>query len=464
MTFETSKIKRWLDGKLTTYTQADFKSIDRPGAIYTDPQGCIWFATRNGLLRFQNGTFEELTTPEAQSKLGLVQSLFTDREGNVWVGTEANALVRLRCVAVRTLTAEDGLSETSTRCVYRDRRGDIWIGAYLGFARLSQGKMTTFNQMDGNPIATVTSISEDSEGRIWIGSGGRLYTVENERLVPIPGWTSVFDIKVMACDGRGDMWIGTDGDGLYRYSDGKFTAFRTRDGLANNQIRALLSDRQGALWVGTTAGLSRYQDGQFTNFTVKDGMANGRVMSLCQDTNGVIWLGTRGGLIRYQDGHFFNIHETEGLPNNYVFNVLDDGQGNFWLSSGSGICHVRRADLDALAGGKTAESRSHNAGLSRWLAHRLARGRHATQCRHRWRGEIVVLFLAGFGRGQPRQPGGEPADSARLYRARPRQQAGGTRGPAARTAARPERIGNPLHRLELCRPGKGAVQIPARGV
>ena len=148
------------------------------------------------------------------------------------------------------------------------------------------------------------------------------------------------------------MWIGTDGDGLFRFSDGKMTAFRARNGLANNQIRAILSDRQGALWVGTTEGLSRYQDGKFTTFTTKNGLANDRVMSLCQDANGVLWVGTRGGLSRYQDGGFFNIRETNGLPNNYIFNVLDDGHGNFWLSSGGGICHVRQADLDALAAGK----------------------------------------------------------------------------------------------------------------
>ena len=351
MTFENSRIKCWKDGKLTTYTRAELK-INRPGAIYEDRQGSLWIGTRDGLLRFRNGTFDALTTPEAQSKLGLVLSMFADREGNLWLGTEANGLARLRSVAVRMLTAEDGLSETSTRCVYRDRQGDIWIGAYLGFTRMSHGKLTAFNQMDGNPIPAVTSIGEDLQGRIWIAAGGKLAVLENDRLTRVAGWTNVFDIKMIARDGRGDMWIGTDGEGLFRFSDGKMTAFRTRDGLPNNQIRAILSDRQGALWVGTTTGLSRYQDGKFTNFSTSEGLANNRVMSLYEDAAGILWVGTRGGLSRYQDGHFFNIRETDGLPNNYIFNVLDDGRGNFWLSSGNGICRVRKADLDALAAGK----------------------------------------------------------------------------------------------------------------
>ena len=159
----------------------------------------VWNARR--IAPVPNGSFEALTTPEAQAKLGLVQSMFTDREGNLWVGTEANALVRLRGVAVQMLAAEDGLSDSSTRCAYRDRRGDVWIGAYLGFSRLSHGKVTAFNQMDGNTIPTVTSIGEDFQGRIWVAAGGKLLTVENDRLTLLPGWTNVFDIKVIARDG-----------------------------------------------------------------------------------------------------------------------------------------------------------------------------------------------------------------------------------------------------------------------
>ena len=75
-------------------------------------------------------------------------------------------------------------------------------------------------------------------------------------------------------------------------------------------------------------------------------------MSLLEDTDGVLWVATRGGLTRYQNGQFFNIREADGLPDNFIFNVLDDGLGSFWLSTGRGICRVRKADLDALAGGK----------------------------------------------------------------------------------------------------------------
>ena len=350
MTFESSHVKRWQNGQLKTYTQAD-TLVSRPAAVYEDPQKDTWVGAYNGLSRLHEGRFDALPATEA-AKLGVVLCVFVDREGSLWLGTEANGLARLRPVAVRTLTAEEGLTESSTRCVYRDSRGDIWIGAYMGFSRLSHGKITAYTRQDGNQLPAVTSIAEDAQGRIWIAAGGKITTFENDRLVPIPGWKNVFDVKVIARDSLGNMWAGTDGEGLFRIADGQITQFKMPDGLAGNQVRAILSDRHGALWVGTTTGVSRFQDGKFTNFKTADGLANDRVMSLFEDSDGTLWVGTRNGLSRAENGHFFNIRDTEGLPENYIYNVLEDGVGNFWMSGAKGIWNVPKAELNALAAGK----------------------------------------------------------------------------------------------------------------
>ena len=350
ITFESGNLKCWKDGKLTTYTSRDHH-CDRLGAIYADPQGSLWIGTRDGLLRFASGKFERLNLTEAKARLGMVLSMVADGEGNLWLGSEASDLARLRSMPVSTLTVQDGLPDNSTRCVYRDRHENIWIGTYLGYARFGQGKLTAYTQMESNAIPAVTSINEDADGRLWLAAGGRLYIWEDEKLVPVPGWKKVFDIKVISRDDRGHMWIGTDGEGLFELSDGKITAYRTEDGLPSNQIRTILCDRQGGLWVGTVGGLSRFQEGKFTNFSTQDGLANNRVMALLEDTEGVLWVSTRGGLSRFQAGKFFNFREPEGLPDSYIYNVLDDGQGGFWLSSGKGIHRVAKADLNALAGG-----------------------------------------------------------------------------------------------------------------
>ncbi len=352
ITFESGRLKSWKDGKLTTYTSRDHH-CDRLGTLYADPQGTLWIGARNLLLRLVNGRFETMNLKEAGSRLGLILSMIADGEGNLWLGTEANGLSRLRSMPVRLFTTQDGLPDNSTRCIYRDRHENIWIGTYLGYARFNENQWTAYTQMEGTVVPTVTAMNEDADGRLWLAAGGRLYMRKGEKLESVPGWKKVFDIKVIGRDSGGHMWIGTDGEGLYEIADGKITAFRTEDGLPSNQIRAILCDHQGILWIGTLGGLSRFQDGKFTKFTTDDGLANNRVMSLCEDSEGILWISTRGGLSRFESGRFFNFREAEGLPDSFVFTVLDDGQGGFWLSSGKGISRVAKADLNTLArGGK----------------------------------------------------------------------------------------------------------------
>ena len=348
LSFEHFGMKRWKDGQLTTFPLKK-DTFGGAGSIYQDPMGTVWCATRNCLVRQQNGEFDFMS----DVRLGRIVSMTRDNEGNLWLGTEANGLVRVRKVAVRMLTVEDGLPENSTRCVFRDRRGDVWVGTYYGFAHIGDESITAFREFrDGHPIHTVTSINQDSAGRLWLAARGALSIMEDGRFEPIPGWNDVYDIKVIYRDRQDNMWIGTDGNGLFKWSNGQFEVFRTAEGLADNQVRSILSDRHGTLWVGTCGGLSRYKDGKFTNYTTRDGLGGNRVMALCQDRDGVLWAATRNGLSRFMDGRITTIHEKNGLPDDYIYNVLDDGRGSLWLSSSSGIGHVSLNDLHACADGR----------------------------------------------------------------------------------------------------------------
>ena len=92
------------------------------------------------------------------------------------------------------------------------------------------------------------------------------------------GWTNVYDIKVIARDGQGTMWAGTDGEGLFRFANGHITGFRTKDGLANNQVRAILSARRARCGWAPPRDSSRFRDGTFTNFDTARRLVNNRVI------------------------------------------------------------------------------------------------------------------------------------------------------------------------------------------
>jgi len=68
------------------------------------------------------------------------------------------------------------------------------------------------------------------------------------------------------------------------------TVFTSADGLADDFVRSLYSDRSGTLWIGTRRGLSHYKDGAFTSYSAMDGLGSDLVGAITEDTDGSLWI------------------------------------------------------------------------------------------------------------------------------------------------------------------------------
>jgi signal transduction histidine kinase/CheY-like chemotaxis protein/ligand-binding sensor domain-containing protein len=90
-----------------------------------------------------------------------------------------------------------------------------------------------------------------------------------------------------------------------------FKDYSEAQGLTNLNIRCLLQDRAGFLWVGTEGGLFRYDGTRFHQFTASDGLAAVVVNALSEDGGGTLWIGSNTGL-SYFDGATFHQVEYEG--------------------------------------------------------------------------------------------------------------------------------------------------------
>jgi ligand-binding sensor domain-containing protein/two-component sensor histidine kinase len=320
--------------------------------LYEDPQGGIWAVWGKLIAKLQNDRFEPVPVEGGVAALGSVYTLFMDREGGVWVGLQSNGLARLRTRQMATITAEDGLPDNRTRTVFEDSQGDLWVGTAEGLARYHHQHFETWTSLNGAPLGDVRSIAEDSSGNIWLSSGKDLLRFKEGRLMAVPGWRGLCEIEVLYRDAQGRMWIGTDGAGLFQYSDGRFRNYRTEDGIASDHIRAILGDRSGTLWISTFGnGLSKYAGGTFTTLTTKNGLAGDRILAMHEDEEGALWFATRRGLCRLKDGHFFTWTSTSGLYTDFVYAIIDDGRGNFWFSSALGLFKVAKAELRGYADG-----------------------------------------------------------------------------------------------------------------
>lgn len=352
LSFSNAVIKKWQNGEITTYSR-QHNLTPHITSIYEDNQGTLWTVLETGLNKLENERFNPVRLEAGAGKVGEIYSIFSDREGNIWLGLQANGLGRLRIKELTTISADDGVVNDSTRAVFEDSQKSLWIGTVGGFSIYRNGQFFRYDNFDGKPFDSVKSFAEDDSGNMWIAAGGALFLMNKSKLTKFPGWSPKSEIKALYKDPEGRMWIGTDGDGVFRFENDKFINIQVRDGLAGNNIRAILTDREGALWISCSGkGLSKYVDGKFTNYTTSDGLAGDRGLAIYEDDEGTLWFPTREGLSRLKDGKFFNYTSESGMQVGFIYTMLDDGKGNFWFSCANGLFRVSKAELKEFAEGQ----------------------------------------------------------------------------------------------------------------
>lgn len=151
-------------------------------------------------------------------------------------------------------------------------------------------------------------------------------------------------------DAAGNIWFGTNDDGVVRYDGNSLHYFSVEQGLAGRTVRGIVQDRHGYLWLATSGGVSRYDGKSFRNFTARDGLPDDEVWSLLLDRSGVLWIGTASGVSRYDGNTFSNFEIPEANITGHVaslmWDIAEDREGNIWFgSNGRGVFRYDGANI-----------------------------------------------------------------------------------------------------------------------
>lgn len=234
----------------------------------------------------------------------------------------------------------DGLPENSVNAITRTRDGYLWLGTFEGLARFDGVNFTVFDRNNTPALGSsqVLALLEDHAGNLWIGTnGGGLIRYSNHVFTPYTtsqGLTTNF-IRVLAEDGQGNLWVGTYGGGVNRFHDGRFNAYTTKNGLPDDHVQALSVDRSDRVWVGTGAGLTMFESGRLCTYMIKNGLPNDMVTALLIDHSGTFWVGTFGGaLYQFENERFIASGlRTRGANVTVIYEDRDSG---LWVGSDSG--------------------------------------------------------------------------------------------------------------------------------
>jgi len=265
------------------------------------------------------------------------------------------------------LTMEDGLSQASVNDVLQDSQGFMWLATENGLNRYDGGEVRRYyrerNKADGLASDFIWAIDEDRAGNLWLATEGGGVAVWNRRTETFhsyrhasgdPQSLSSDVVRNLLIDRNGLVWIATRDEGLNRLdpATGKVTRFTHDPAQAgslgsNRNLYALLEDRDGAIWVGTSAGLDRYvsEQDRFDHFRPPVAVdASHKIISLVQDSRGDIWLGSfDAGLQRLDpaSGRFTSYqhagNDPASLSANDVRAIFEDSSNRLWIGTATGL-------------------------------------------------------------------------------------------------------------------------------
>jgi signal transduction histidine kinase/ligand-binding sensor domain-containing protein len=321
--------------------------------------GTMWFSSTGGLLKFDrthNKVIRYHNNPIDRESLesdGLI-FLYQDHEGNIWTcfqAAEPNFFSE-EPPPFQNFTYQRGsLVNPLVTSIYEDKNDILWIGSMGGLNRIDRRTGTNVVPAGSGVANEILSILEDGKGLLFAGTfhkGLQEINRSTGKVSPYPrGLLPQFTSPIMQLiyDRRGNLWAAMYGGvGRLDPATGRFVMY-TPENQNTIQYQRLTEDREGFLWLGGLAGLHRFnpRTGQFAIYQHKpddpESLSDNRVNSVHFDQQGTLWVGTQDGLSKFnrQTGTFKTYYEKDGLAGDVVSCIQEDRNGVLWMGTNKGL-------------------------------------------------------------------------------------------------------------------------------
>lgn len=372
--------------------------------IVTDSRGYVWFDVSEGICRFDGYEYKIYRYAAALGDKAYstsVRMLYPDRRGNIWIAFAPGGLCRfnIRTEAFSQYSyeplSENGLCNESITCFYEDRENRLWVGSGKGLMRYDPYKdeFVRFRSRNlgwkGIEDQYITCMLHDTQNNFWVGTQEGLYLVsfnhltvkQFDNVTGDPHCISSGSIRKLITDREGNLWVST-GFGVNRLLNPpkngvasenlrfrRFWEFGDTPAARITDVKDLLADRRGNIWVSGPAGVARIYawagvEAQSDFFPVprliEGNLSRSYADNIFEDSRGHIWVScvsekirlfcydpATGSMHRLTDPSF----SVENVGEIRISQMIEDPSGSVWFSTvkkGIFLCDIYRKAFETI--------------------------------------------------------------------------------------------------------------------
>ena len=358
-------LSRFNGSSFKTFTTRDGMPDNTVYSLCEDQEGNIWMGSVNAIIKYDGMAFTILNEPDHPS-IRTYQQIYMDNLGRIWaVSQDEQNFQRLLMVSGNQLSpVSDNLPEitASNRIlnVYYSNQGSHYITTSNSLYELNDEqvlKESPLNEFDALENHMIFPRHQDTGGTVWLVSINRdtqafyIHKYMNGTLSPfeVPDdswWNGAFGIYH---DQHQRTWFLNFGSGVAMHdpADGEFHYFRQTNGLQSDFIQSIMEDHEGNIWMGSNGnGLIKYSKNSFISFDFEHIINDNVVRRFYQDSHGDMWFGLAGTGIVHYDGTTFTPYDKEDYPGiNNVRGFVEIGPDLMLLASINGLYHFDKRSI-----------------------------------------------------------------------------------------------------------------------
>lgn len=339
-------LNRFDGSSFKLFTKKDGLNSNVITALYNSHQGGIWVGTRKGLSYYDGRKFINYTIQGRLSDYDFF-SLAEDDQATIYALDRKGNFFRVKNkILEKVLVAED--SRSPVTCLYKDRGGQLWVYVYgKGFYTYKKDEWQQQNAFDlHSSNETIRYMCESNGSCYAISNKKNVYKIYQDRVAYVSNIQSeyIFSVEVAS---NGDIWMGT-GQGLKIFDGINFTLKKeitSSNGIGENFIIDIFKDTDDNIWLGSDGqGLFRYSYGEFLQFNQSHGLFGNIVMGITEDKSGNLLIGTReGGLQKFNSSeNNFSKIDYSSLSRFGINCMGTDSNKNLYISTMDSRCLIKK--------------------------------------------------------------------------------------------------------------------------